>query len=152
MSSSSSTIAELRKRSRYSQNSPSELDATDFGNIRSAFQLLVSCGTHGIRLSLADGGGLSIDAPQSALTPERLNQIRAYKAELVALLQAEDVDTASADEVIDCPDPCSCGSLELWQSLARNWHCLSCEPPRRAQQLKERAAKLKRQRRRRPAE
>jgi hypothetical protein len=48
--------------------------------------LLAECEAHGIRLTLADDGGLSIDAPQDALTPELLGRLKAHKAELLALI------------------------------------------------------------------
>ena len=47
-------------------------------------------------------------------------------------------------EVIDPPAPCpNCGTLELWQSLAGDWRCLRCDPPTKAQRLREWAARLK---------
>ena len=60
---------------------------------------------------------------------------------------ADDPEAGETDEgieVIDPPDPCpKCGTLELWQSLAGNWRCLRCDPPTKAQRLRERAARLK---------
>lgn len=50
-------------------------------------EVLADCEAHGIRLALADGGGLEIDAPQEALTPERLARLKAHKAGLLALLR-----------------------------------------------------------------
>lgn len=135
-------------RSENSKNELSESNGECFQNMQSAFQLLKVCESDGIRLSLAESGGLSIDGPASVLNPDRLARLRSLKAELMAVLQSAEVDT-DPDEEIDCPDPCSCGSLELWQSLAGKWHCLRCEPPTRAQQLRERVLKLGRQQRRR---
>ncbi len=50
--------------------------------------LLADCDAHGIRLALADGGGLEIDAPQDALTPDLLARLKAHKAELLAAHRA----------------------------------------------------------------
>jgi hypothetical protein len=51
--------------------------------------------------------------------------------------------TGVSIEAIDPPDACpECGTLELWQSLAGNWRCLRCDPPTKAQRLRERAARL----------
>jgi hypothetical protein len=49
--------------------------------------LLAECDAHGIRLALADGGGLTIDAPQDALTPGLLDRLKAHKAELLSMLR-----------------------------------------------------------------
>src|SRR5687768_5097553 len=49
--------------------------------------LLKDCDAHGIRLLLAGDGGLTIDAPQSALTPDLLGRLKAHKAELLAMLR-----------------------------------------------------------------
>ena len=50
-------------------------------------ELLADCDAHGIRLLVADDDGLTIDAPQVALTPDLLDRLRAYKGQLVALLR-----------------------------------------------------------------
>lgn len=53
-------------------------------------------------------------------------------------------EAGKADEVIDPPDPCpECGTLELWQTLAGNWRCLRCDPPKKSRQLMRRAAHLR---------
>jgi hypothetical protein len=49
--------------------------------------LLADCDAHGVRLALADGGGLEIDAPQDALTPDLLARLKAHKADLLAILR-----------------------------------------------------------------
>lgn len=49
--------------------------------------LLADCDSHGIRLALADGGGLAIDAPKDALTPELLARLKAHKADLLPMLR-----------------------------------------------------------------
>lgn len=47
-------------------------------------ELLVECDARGIRLAPARDGGLTIDAPRSALTPEVLAWLKAHKTELLA--------------------------------------------------------------------
>jgi hypothetical protein len=49
--------------------------------------LLAECEDHGIRLTLAGDGGLTIDAPQYALTLDLLDRLKAHKAELLAMLR-----------------------------------------------------------------
>jgi len=49
--------------------------------------LLADCEAHGIRLALAGDGGLTIDAPQDALTPGLLDRLRSSKADLLAMLR-----------------------------------------------------------------
>ena len=50
---------------------------------------------------------------------------------------------------VNCVDPAEltpcteCDTLELWQSLAGNWHCQNCKPPDKARQLRELAQRLK---------
>ncbi len=51
-------------------------------------ELLADCNAHGIRLLAAGDGGLTIDAPQDALTPNLLGRLQAHKAELLALLRS----------------------------------------------------------------
>ncbi len=51
--------------------------------------LLAECDSHGIRLALAGDGGLEIDSPQNALTPELLDRLKAHKAELLAILRTK---------------------------------------------------------------
>lgn len=49
--------------------------------------LLAECAVNGIRLSVAAGGGLDIDAPQDTLTPELLARLKSHKAVLLAMLR-----------------------------------------------------------------
>lgn len=49
--------------------------------------LLVDCEAHGIRLGLAGDSGLTIDAPQAALTPDLLARLKTHKAELLTMLR-----------------------------------------------------------------
>jgi len=50
--------------------------------------VLAVCRTVGIRLSVADGDMLEIDAPQGTLTPELLARMRDAKEELLTMLRA----------------------------------------------------------------
>jgi ribosomal protein L37AE/L43A len=54
-------------------------------------------------------------------------------------------DTLVEDrDVIPPPPPCPvCRGLNLWQSLAGNWRCNACDPPRAARRLRTRAAQLR---------
>ncbi len=65
--------------------------------------LLADCDAHGIRLALADGDGLEIDAPQNALTPDLLGRLKSHKADLLAILRrdpkAHAIDLADAESV-----------------------------------------------------
>ena len=47
--------------------------------------LLADCGAHGIRLLVAGDGGLTIDAPQDALTSDLMGRLKAHKADLLLL-------------------------------------------------------------------
>jgi hypothetical protein len=49
--------------------------------------LLADCEAHGIRLAFAGDGGLAIDAPQAALTPDLLDRLKTHKADLLAMLR-----------------------------------------------------------------
>lgn len=48
--------------------------------------LLAECDAHGISLA-ADGGALTIDAPQDALTPDLLDRLRAHKADVLDAIE-----------------------------------------------------------------
>ena len=50
-------------------------------------ELLAECDANGIRFVVASDGGLTIDAPQSALTPDLLERLKTNKADLLALLR-----------------------------------------------------------------
>ena len=50
------------------------------------------------------------------------------------------VNCVDPDELTPCRE---CNTLELWQSLAGNWHCHNCNPPDKARQLRELAQRLK---------
>ncbi|HUY88705.1 MAG TPA: hypothetical protein VMV10_08220 [Pirellulales bacterium] len=65
-------------------------------------QLLTDCEARGIRLLPAGDGGLTIDAPQGALTAEQIARLKAFKRELLALLRpaadAKPAQSASASD------------------------------------------------------
>ncbi len=50
-------------------------------------ELLADCDARGIQLLPAGHGGLTIDAPQDALTPDLLDRLKAHKADVLALLR-----------------------------------------------------------------
>ena len=91
--------------------------------------------------------------PRSAVTAVLADRMKAHKAELLAMLQAPDVQPTDivaagwteqetpdgwrilerADmaglEIIDLPDPCpNCGGLEVWQDMAGELYCVTCSP------------------------
>jgi len=84
--------------------------------------LLADCDAHGVRLALADGGGLGIDAPQVALTPDLLARLKGHKGELLAMLRPVP-DVAPALPAVMGDDPakpakasCHCGST-TWRDF-----------------------------------
>ncbi|REK17366.1 MAG: hypothetical protein DWQ37_06130 [Planctomycetota bacterium] len=59
-------------------------------------------------------------------------------------------DSIDPDEIDPCP---TCGTLELWQTMAGNWRCMKCDPPTKSLQILELVARLRgRDERRRHAE
>lgn len=104
--------------------------------------LMAVCEAAGIRLSVTTAGDLAIDAPREALTADLLRRLKAHKAELLALFQGNGSAVAADDDEIEPPDACrTCGSLELWESIAGNWHCQHCEPATKAKRLRRAAAR-----------
>ena len=137
-------------------------------------ELLADCDARNIRLAATGDGGLTIDAPQDALTPDLMGRLKAHKGELLAILRpavapngatttragseaelAERQPGAAPEamrweDCLDPPAPCpECATLELWQTLAGNWRCLWCDPPIRARRLAELAGRIRRQKSRR---
>lgn len=49
--------------------------------------VLAECEAGGIRLTVAGDGGLTIDAPQPALTPSLLARLKAHKADLLTIME-----------------------------------------------------------------
>ena len=80
-------------------------------------QLLATCDSLGIRLLPDADGGLSIDAPQDALTPELLQQLVATKVDLLAHLAAEQLQTETPTSATAAAIAvCRCGST-AWQDV-----------------------------------
>ncbi len=78
--------------------------------------LLTDYDNHGIRLLLTGDGGLTIDAPQDALTSDLLGRLKSHKAELLAMLRSA-TEAAPALPVVTDDAParpakvvCRCGS------------------------------------------
>ena len=100
--------------------------------------LLAECNAHGIRLALADGGGLAVDAPEDALTPDLLARLKAHKAELLAALRppvapVEPAEAVLQEECIEPPDPCpNCRGLVFWWDIPGDQRCMACDPPVKA--------------------
>jgi TubC N-terminal docking domain len=59
-------------------------------------ELLADCEALGIRLSVAGDGGLTIDAPQDALTPALTRRLKTHKADLLVSLDREMTDNRPA--------------------------------------------------------
>ena len=74
-------------------------------------ELLTDCNAHGIRLALADGDEVTVDAPRGALTPDLLARLKEHKGDLLAMLRP-------ASEVAPItPKPiCRCGST-TWRDV-----------------------------------
>ena len=137
-------------------------------------KLLADCDARGIRLHHAGDGGLTIDAPQTDLTPDMVARLKTHKDELLTLLLPRPdvalvppVATADApanpERIGSCVDvdrPCLwdeatepgpacpvCGSLEQWQDLLGQQRCGVCEDGilNKALQLAQRAAHLRKQ-------
>ena len=117
-------------------------------------KLLADCESQGIRLLLDGNDGLTIDAPQDALTPGLLERLKTNKRELLVILRAKAEATFELVEVESEPygpdgwpldsidlgelEPCSnCGTLELWQTVVGNWRCMRCDPPTTSRRLSE---------------
>ena len=85
-------------------------------------ELLADCDAHGIRLLAASDGGLTIDAPQDALTPDLIGRLKAHKGELLGLLRPmPDVAPVPPMAIRDAPTTpakpiCRCGAT-TWRDL-----------------------------------
>ena len=109
---------------------------------------------------LADGDRLVVRGPRSAAAMAR--RLLEHKAEVMRALAvrvAAEVpavvipviyqdDPSDCDEVLDVLPPCpTCGSLDLWQTIAGNWRCQHCDAAalRRSRSWAEKAARLREQ-------
>ena len=84
-------------------------------------ELLAECDGHSIRLLVGDDDGLTIDAPQEALTPGLLDWLKALKAELLTQLASNIDDPIGQDlspiKRSNPPTPvCRCGST-TWHDV-----------------------------------
>ena len=81
-------------------------------------ELLTDCDARGIRLHPAGNDGLTIDAPQEALTPDMVARLKAHKAELLALLRpAPAVQPQPMPAMKPTAKPvCRCGST-AWRDV-----------------------------------
>ena len=85
-------------------------------------ELLADCDARGIRLLPSSDGGLTMDAPQDALTPDLLARLKTYKADLLALLRpAHEVAQTLPEATGDAPAQptkrvCRCGST-IWRDV-----------------------------------
>src|SRR5262245_50020746 len=78
--------------------------------------LLAECEGCGIRLALLDGGGLEIDAPQGALTPDLLARLKAHKAAILARLRPEREDESNPKRTPKKGAVCRCGAT-TWRDV-----------------------------------
>ena len=107
---------------------------------------------------LADGDRLVVRGPRSAdavarrLLEHKAEVMRALAtpaaAEIPAVAASMDHqdDPGDCDEVLDVLPPCpTCGSLDLWQTIAGNWRCQHCDAAalRRSRSWAEKAARLR---------
>ncbi len=85
-------------------------------------RLLTECEALGIQLLPAEDGGLTIDAPQEALTPDLLDRLKAHKADVLAMLRptsnaAPGSPVATRDAPATPTKPvCRCGST-AWRDV-----------------------------------
>lgn len=81
-------------------------------------ELLADCDARGVRLH-PTGDGLTIDAPQAALTPDMVTRLTSHKAELLALLQpAAAVQAQPVPTMQPTAKPvCRCGSA-AWRDVS----------------------------------
>lgn len=107
---------------------------------------------------LVNGERLVVRGPRSAEVMAR--RLLEYKVEVMRALAAPaatykptvadpvvyQADPGDRDEVLEVLAPCpTCGSLDLWQTIAGNWRCQHCEAAalRRSRSLADKAARLR---------
>ncbi len=132
--------------------------------------ILATCNETGIVLGVA-GEKLAVDAPEGAITPDFLAELRQHKASLIEILKKggsgpaaqqsrsdldhttapgvpNDADIVPWEECIEPPHPCpKCGSVMFWWDVLGGQHCMICEKPKygveKAAQLRELARRLR---------
>ena len=114
-----------------------------------ALDVLVELSRLGVRLEAGTGGRLRY-SPRHVVPRSLAEHMRAYKAQLLAHLRTwgdcwhvEWTDEIYIDELEPCP---TCGTLELWETLASTWRCQHCDSDafQRSFELADRAARLRR--------
>jgi hypothetical protein len=110
-----------------------------------AMQVLTDLHVLGIRLEVR--GDRLRYAPRSAITPDLVERMKRHKSELLTVLAPTSPSTDKANGfggVIDPPDACpKCRTLELWKTMVGSWRCRRCDPPTKAAELREEAARLR---------
>ncbi|WP_423838938.1 hypothetical protein [Symmachiella dynata] len=61
-------------------------------------EILADCESLGVKLLLIQGGGLAIDAPRDALTPQLLDRLKSHKAAICDALRSESASTSLAKQ------------------------------------------------------
>jgi len=107
---------------------------------------------------LADGDRLVVRGPRSAdAVARRLLEHKAEVMRALATPAAAEIPAVAAsmyhqdapgdcEEILDVLPPCpTCGSLDLWQTIAGNWRCQHCDAAalRRSRSWAEKAARLR---------
>ena len=64
-------------------------------------ELLAHCESHGIGLSLAGDGDLTVDAPKGVLTSELIEEFKSQKSDLLAFLRNDPVTPETRRQVYD---------------------------------------------------
>lgn len=81
-------------------------------------ELMSECDTRGIRLNVTRDGRVTIDAPKDALSPEFLEKVRTYKAELIEQLgTTAPLEHRRAERTRPAKPVCRCGSTR-WRDVA----------------------------------
>ena len=81
--------------------------------------LLAGCDARGIRLALTDGGGLEVDAPQDALTPDLLAVLRSHKDAIIVRLESDRLVQSTLKRInAACPSDWN-PAAEDWQRIDR---------------------------------
>lgn len=83
-----------------------------------ATELMSECHMRGIRLNVTRDGRVAIDSPKNALSPEILERIRTYKAELIEQLGTKaPPEHRGADRTLTAKPVCRCGSTK-WRDVS----------------------------------
>jgi len=129
----SAMTAELKERMKSHNSDLLAMLRADRRIGESAKELLDEMTRRGYVSRLTEADELEVDD----VPVELAGSVKAHEAELISILRFETASvTGTLDALIDPPAPCQkCGSLELWETLARNWRCLRCDPPTKSRRL-----------------